>query len=59
MWLGENGHYGDVRKRSLAQVLRVEGDSQGHFLSLDLKDIGEDWGRVEGFQAEEGAYQWW
>lgn len=29
----------------------------GTLLSLDLKDIGEDWGGVEEFQAEGGAYQ--
>ena len=35
-----------------SSVLKAKGESQGHSLSLQLRNIGEDWGGIEGISEE-------
>ena len=44
---GRDGALQECWEKVPSPVLKVEEESQGHFVSIDLKDIGEGWGGVE------------
>ena len=51
MWQGKDRTLGVVGKNP-SSVLKAKGESQGHSLSLQLRNIGEDWGGIEGISEE-------